>query len=153
MAQRLDDGFDGRVGVGARTDVGEHHADDVVRDAREARQVGAAFGKFFEDDLGGGFEQAIGERGIEHALVGGVAADVDEHDADRVFAQRRHVERHAQRFLEAVAMRQHRRSLLLFGYRPESFDVAPWPRSRHTTSTRSKPCTWKRISSLSSPSW
>ena len=84
------------------------HADDVVGDAREARQVGASFGEMLGNDLGGGFEQAIGERGIEHALIGGIAAEVNQHDADRVLAQRGHVERHAQRFFEAVAMRQHR---------------------------------------------
>ncbi len=49
MAQRLHDGFDGHVRVAARTDIGEHHADDVVGDAREARQAGAAFGKFFDE--------------------------------------------------------------------------------------------------------
>ena len=39
VAQRLHDLLDRGVGVAARTDVGEHDADDVVRDAREARQV------------------------------------------------------------------------------------------------------------------
>ena len=66
-----------------------------------------ASGRFSAITLRGGFEQAIGERGVEHALIGDVAADVDERDAHGVFAQRGHVERHAQRFFEAVAMRQH----------------------------------------------
>ena len=64
-------------------------------------------GRFSAIDLGGGFQQAVGQRRIEHALVGDIAADVDERDAHGVFAQRGHVQRHAQGFLEAVAMRQH----------------------------------------------
>ena len=67
-----------------------------------------AFGKVFGDDLGGRFEQAIRERGVEYALVGDVAADVHERHAHRFLAQRRHVESHAQGFFEAVAMREHR---------------------------------------------
>ena len=50
------------VRVGARADVGEHHADDVVGDARDARQVGARFGQILGDDLRRGLEQAVGER-------------------------------------------------------------------------------------------
>ncbi len=107
MLQRLDDGFDGRVGVGARADVGEHDADDVVGNACDARQAGARLGQVFGNHLRRGFEQAIGESGVEHALIGDVAADVNESDTHRVFAQRGHVERHAQGFFEAVAMRQH----------------------------------------------
>ncbi|HLA70936.1 MAG TPA: hypothetical protein VK624_05460, partial [Steroidobacteraceae bacterium] len=54
-----------------------------------------------------GFEQPVGQRGIEHVLIGDVAADVNEHDTHGVFAQRGHVEGHAQRFFEAITMRQH----------------------------------------------
>ena len=66
-----------------------------------------ASGRFSAISFAADFEQAIGEPGVEHALIGDVAADVDEGDTHRVFAQRGHVERHAQGFFEAVAMRQH----------------------------------------------
>jgi hypothetical protein len=45
-------------------------------------------------------------------MIGAVAADMDQRHAHRVFAQRGHVERHAQRFLEALAVRQHRAGVL-----------------------------------------
>jgi hypothetical protein len=74
MLERRRECVDYRIGVGTGTDVCEHHTDDIVGNARNARQVGAAFGQVFDDDLGGGFEQAIRKRRVEHALIGDVAA-------------------------------------------------------------------------------
>ena len=108
VLERRHECLDYRIGVCTRANVGQHHADDIVGNSRNARQVGAAFGQVFDDDLGGGFEQAIRKRRVEHALIGDVAADVDQRHAHGVFTQRGHVERHAQRFFEALAMREHR---------------------------------------------
>jgi hypothetical protein len=108
VLERRRERVDYRIGVCTRANVGQYHADDIVGHSRNARQVGAAFRQVFDDDLGGGFEQAIRKRRVEHALIGDVAADVDQRDAHGVFTQRGHVERHAQGFFEALAMREHR---------------------------------------------
>ena len=112
MFERPDDGFDHRVGIATCAEVGEHDTDYVIGYTCNAWQAGARLRQVVGDHLGRALEQPIGERGVEDALIGDVTADVHQCDTDRIFAQCGHVERHAQRFFDAVAMRHHRAGTL-----------------------------------------
>jgi hypothetical protein len=85
VLERRHERVNDRIGIGTRTNVGQHHTDDIVGNSRNTRQVGATLGQVFDDDLGGGLEHTIRKPRIEHALIGDVAADVDQRHAHGVF--------------------------------------------------------------------